>query len=231
MIQTTDFLILLGGFLLSLSVFSLILGDNWLFRLSASVFAGVLSAYVCILIVKKVFLPRILDPLLDPAAGWESKAVLLAVLAGAFFLFIKIFLKAPAGGNLTLSILLCIMAAVTIAGIADGTILGLYRSLIENFQASANSSGGTLHWFETGIILIGTITSLIHMQHYQIKKQDQPETGKKGFSGLLSAIGEIFIGVALGSIFAGSFIASAVILVEQLSRLLNAGQTLFQWMK
>ncbi len=231
MIPTADFLTLLGGFLISLCVFSLILGDNGLFRFSASILSGVLSAYVCILIIKKVFLPRFLEPLLDPGESWESKLILLAVLAGALFLFTKVFLantsaSTAAGGNLVLAALLCIMTAVTIAGIADGTIVGLYRGLLGNFQPAENSAGQTQRWIESGIILIGTVTSLFSMRHYQIKKKEQPAGG-----GFFSALGEIFIGIALGSIFAGTFIASAIILVNQLSKLMNTGLTLFQWIK
>ncbi|MHC1773124.1 MAG: hypothetical protein AB9907_15610 [Flexilinea sp.] len=229
---STDFLILLTGFVLSLFIFSLILGDNWLFRFASSVLSGVLSAYVCILLVEKVFIPKIFLPLSASSGGWERKIVLLAVIAAAVFLFIKIFMNHESGGNFILAILLCVMAAVTIAGVANGTILGLYRGILTRFQPAENLSGSIRYWIETGFVLLGTITSLLYTQHYWIKrKNSSPGIEKTPVLSFFSAIGEVFIGIALGSIFAGCFVASAVILVEQLSNIINTGQTLLQWVK
>lgn len=228
---SADFLILLAGFVLSLFVFSLILGDNWLFRFASSVLSGVLSAYVCILLIDKVFIPKIFLPLSTSSGGWENKIVLVAVIAAAVFLFIKFFMNHESGGNIILAILLCVMAAVTIAGIANGTILGLYRGIIDRFQPTEELSGSVRYWIETGLVLLGTITSLLYTQHYWIKRKNSSDNEKTPVLSFFSAIGEIFIGIALGSIFAGCFVASAVILVEQLSHILNTGQTLLQWVK
>ena len=51
----------IGGLLLSLCAFSLILGDNYLFRLAASILSGAVSAYICVLLIENYFYPLILD--------------------------------------------------------------------------------------------------------------------------------------------------------------------------
>ena len=47
----------IGGLFLSLSAFSLIFGDNYLFRLGAAILGGAVSAYICVLLVESYFYP------------------------------------------------------------------------------------------------------------------------------------------------------------------------------
>ena len=89
MIVSTEFLILLAGFLLSLFTFSLVLGDNWLFRFAASVLSGILSGYVCILLIDKVFIIRMIEPFSDLSSNWIEKAVIILVILSGVFLFLK----------------------------------------------------------------------------------------------------------------------------------------------
>ncbi len=230
MIVSTEFLILLAGFLLSLFTFSLVLGDNWLFRFAASVLSGILSGYVCILLIDKVFIIRMIEPFSDLSSNWIEKAVIILVILSGVFLFLKFYFRKNTGGNLILAVLLCIVAAVTISGIANGTIFGLYQGIISRFQLNESRSG-VRYWVETGIILTGTITSLLYTQHYWFYQKDQTTSNPKSGLHFFSSIGEIFIGIALGSIFAGCFIASAMILVQHLLKIINTSQFLLQWVK
>jgi len=230
MIVSNEFLILLAGLLLSLFTFSLILGDNWLFRFAASVLSGLLSGYVCILLIDKILITKMIEPFSDLSDNWNEKIVIILVILSGVFLFLKFYFQKKTGGNLILATLLCIAAALTISGIANGTILGFYQGIISRFQLVENHEG-IRYWAETGIILIGTITSLLYTQHYWFNRKDQTVVDQKISLHFFSSIGEIFIGIALGSIFAGCFVASAMILVQYLSRIISTSQFLLQWVK
>ena len=230
MIVSNEFLILLAGLLLSLFTFGLILGDNWLFRFGASVLSGLLSGYICILLIDKIFITKMIEPFTDFSSNWTEKIVIILVILSGVFLFLKFYFRKNTGGNLILAILLCIATALTISGIASGTIFGLFQGIISRFQLAENHTG-VRYWVETGIILIGTITSLLYTQHYWFDRKDQTMTDQKTSLHVFSSIGEIFIGIALGSIFAGCFVASAMILVQYLSRMISTSQFLLQWIK
>jgi len=65
MTSPSDFTVLLIGFLLSVFTFSLILGDNWLFRLSSAVLSGALAGYLINVLIEKIFIPSIVNPLME----------------------------------------------------------------------------------------------------------------------------------------------------------------------
>jgi len=53
------------GFLLTVMIFSYILGDNPVFRLAAYLFVGVTAGYVNITVIDQVLFPQLVQPLLN----------------------------------------------------------------------------------------------------------------------------------------------------------------------
>ena len=231
MTLSTDFILLVAGFLLSLFTFSLILGDNWLFRFSSAILSGALAGYLLLLLVEKVLLPMVLNPLMETTATINEQLIGIAVILAAVLLFIKFYFRSAAGGNLVLGILLCIAAAVTIFGIVNGSLINLYRGLLIRTLPASGQENSLLSWFEIACILLGAITSLLYSRHYLIGRKRATETTGGKLLEWLSRIGEVFTGIAMGAIFAGCFISSAIILIEQVSVLMGSGQELLQWVK
>lgn len=232
MTLSTDFILLVAGFLLSLFTFSIILGDNWLFRFSSAILSGALAGYLLLLLVEKVLLQRVLNPLMETTATFNEQLIGIAVILAAVLLVIKFYFRSATGGNLVLGILLCVAAAVTIYGIVNGSLINLYRGLLIRTLPASGQENSILRGFEIACILLGAITSLLYSRHYLIgRKRAAAETTGGKLLDWLSRLGEVFTGIAMGAIFAGCFISSAIILIEQVSVLMGSGQELLQWVK
>lgn len=229
---TTELILLLIGFFLSLFTFSLILGDNWLFRIAASLLSGTLSAYLLIVLIEKVFLPLVVQPLLSPNASLTDQITLVLVLTAAVLLFFKVAFRKKAGGNLVIAIVICIATAVTVLGIVNGTLVNLYRGLLAH--ALPEQGGRTLlSWVRISLLLLGVISSLVYTQHTvsgRLNGKNKP-AASIGLHGFFALFGEIFVGIAFGAIFAGCFIASATILIDQIAGILSSGLEILQWVK
>ena len=88
----------IGGLFLSLCAFSLIFGDNYLFRLAASILIGAASAYICVLLAESYFYPLILE-LINDRAQLSTIRIIRAVLvtAGILLLFCKAYTASKTG--------------------------------------------------------------------------------------------------------------------------------------
>ncbi|HRY20453.1 MAG TPA: hypothetical protein P5198_02985, partial [Flexilinea sp.] len=123
-------------------------------------------------------------------------------------------------------------AAVTILGIVNGTLINLYRGLIARFLPDAEMSSANIYWVKTGIITLGVVSSLIYTQHYAFGKKNGKEISRqRNTVFFFRTLGEVFIGIAMGAVFAGCFIASSTILIGQISNLVGSGQEILQWVK
>ena len=83
-----DFIGLSLGFLLTILVFSYLLGDNPFFRLAIHIFIGVAAAYVAIVTINNVLIPRLFIPLFTGTRGERLSSILLFI--PSLFLFLKV---------------------------------------------------------------------------------------------------------------------------------------------
>src|SRR5690606_6292631 len=108
------------SFVLTLLVFSYLLGDNLLYRLALGVFVGLTAAFTSIVLLESVVLPL--------ADGTPGNAPLL-VIAGLLVLLLlaKPFARLKALTNLSLALLIAVGAAVALVGAITGTLIPLIR--------------------------------------------------------------------------------------------------------
>src|SRR5690606_21241350 len=74
---------LLVGFILTLFIYSYIVGDNVLYRLAVHVLVGITAAYALVIAVQRVFLPvfqQLRENPTDPANVWLLVPLLFALL-------------------------------------------------------------------------------------------------------------------------------------------------------
>src|SRR5512136_293546 len=84
-----DTLGMLVGLLLTLFIFSYILGDNALFRIAIHIFVGVTTGYVAMAVTNSVIIPQLILPLRDGNLGDLLIRLIPLVLSG--LLLFKIF--------------------------------------------------------------------------------------------------------------------------------------------
>jgi hypothetical protein len=191
---------------LTLMVFSYLLGDNFLYRLAVHLLVGAAAGTIAIVAVESVLVPW-LDTTLLADQGSRSDAVMTGIRAlgtvpflfGALLLF-KFSPRLAPVGNLGLAGLIGIGTAVAVVGAVAGTVVPLAREAGERVGDDA---------LEGLIILVGTITTLIYFQYLAVEREGKVRRPRL-FRGL-GAVGQMFISVALGAFYAGAILTSLAV--------------------
>jgi hypothetical protein len=205
--ETLDLIAGWASLVLTLLVFSYVLGDNVLYRLAIHVLVGVAAGYVAIVAVESVLWPWINDTILtvfedsgDTATHFAMGAVgIVPFLIGVLLLFKASSRLAPIG-NLGLAFIIGVGTAVAIVGAAAGTILPLAQDAGES--VGDNTANGI-------VILVGTICTLVYFQYLAVRragKIEQPLPIR-----FLGSIGHGFIMIAFGALYAGAIVTSLTI--------------------
>ena len=199
------------AFLLTIMVLSYLIGDNPLFRISIYVFVGVAAGYAGAVAWHQVIWPRLFLPLISGSLG-ERLLAIIPLFLGALLLA-KISPRTTRLGNPAMAYLVGVGAAVAIGGGIFGTIFPQTSATIALFAVSQNGVAERL--FEGSIILIGVVTTLAYF-HFS----------GKGFQGNLPGnqiiralrwVGQLFIAITFGALFAGIYAAAMTALVERLT--------------
>ena len=207
---------MLVSFLLTLLVFSYLFGDNVLFRLATYVFVGVTAGYVTTIIIYQVIWPRIVLPLVN---GTTNERILAAIpLLLGVLLLSKLFPRLSPIGSIPVGYLVGIGAALAIGGAVMGTVFGQVKGTISlfDFQSQTSQSISPLiRMVESILILIGTLSTLIFF-HFSTRNQRSPDVKRAKWIEVISKIGQVFIAITFGALFAGVYLAAIAALVDRL---------------
>ncbi len=210
-----DFIGLSLGFLLTILIFSYLLGDNPFFRLAIHIFIGAAAAYVAVVTVNNVLIPRLIIPLIQGTSGERLLSILLFI--PGLFLFFKVTPLRKLG-NWAVAIMVGIGAAAAIGGAITGTLFPQLLGTINSVDPSAYTIT-TNRWNQVinGIIVVlGTLTTLIY---FHFGTQDSPGLTDKRLPIIeyISTVGKVFLAITFGALYAGVFLTSLAALVERLS--------------
>jgi hypothetical protein len=214
------------GLVFTLFVFSYIFGDNALFRIAISIFVGVASAYAGVVVWYNVLWPQLLRPLIF---GTQSERLFILIpLIFCGLLLLKVSPRFSRFGNPAMAFMVGVGVAAAIGGAVLGTIFPQILATINLFDMGAVNVDENVLWQLTrgGMILIGTLTSLIYFQFGAVKLKGRSATRPEWLE-WLGLVGQVFIAIALGALFAGVFSASLTALIERLYFLVNFVFTLF----
>jgi hypothetical protein len=215
-----DLIWTLIAFFLTLIVLSYVMGDNALFRMVMMTFVGITAGYGAVLIYYQILLPRLIAPLLS--APLDSLALLIPAVLSILLLF-KLSSRLSIIGNPSMALLTGVGAAVAVGGAVSGTLFGQIRGAIAPFDVGGfSSAGGVFSQLFGGIILLlGAVSSLAYF-HFGAQKKVGENTGSQPvLIQPLARIGQVFIAITLGALFAGVLAASLAALIDRLSFLLN----------
>lgn len=205
------------SFLFTLLILSYVVGDNPAFRTAVHAFVGVSTGYIAISVFRLVILDKLFMPLIN---GTMNERILLAFpLVLGLFLMGKVLSGTEWIGRPVVAFLVGVGTAAAIGGAILGTIFP--QVLATGGMFNLRSGGNLALNLATGAFaLVGTIATLAYFQFTVIGKNTS--TGKRGwFIGFLAVLGQVFIVIALGAIFAGVLAASLTAFVDRMQSVIN----------
>ena len=210
-----DLIGLLVSFVLTVLVLLYVFDDNALFRVAIYLFVGVAAGYASAVALKDVIFPRLFS--------LENNQFLLVIL-WIILLAMKLFPRTARIGNPAAGLLVGVGAAVAVGGAIQGTLIpqvvaagDIFAPSLMQQSSLAGNSGQAVGYFIRGLaILVGTVATLAHF-HFGAKPAPNQIPQRQRYIEIISKVGQFFIAVTFGVIFAGIFSASLTALVERLA--------------
>jgi hypothetical protein len=203
-----------AAFVLTLMVFSYILGDNFLYRLAVHTFVGLAAAFLAIVTWENVLRGWFESTVLRGVQQNAPEALalgLLPVLLGVLLLF-KTSRRIGRFGNLAVAFVVAVGAAVAIAGALTGTLVPLTLS-------TGNGADGLVN---TVIIFIGVISALIYFE--ALGRRTRSGTIERPLvTQVVGFVGQGFIVITLGALYGAAILTSLTVLTERVGFLLSGG--------
>jgi len=217
---------LLCAIILTLAVFSRLLGDNPIFRFAQSLFIGTASGYILALILRLVLWPRVLLLIQQPAQYWYYGIYMFLGL----LLLTRGFRQIRGLGSLPLGALFGIGAAVTLGGSLAGTLLPQTRAVIPSFTGHP-SGWQDWAWLINGILMM--VSTLAVLGVYRHTPAGHGVLGIPGaiWSFLGRTLGHGLLMVLLGALYAGALVSFYTLLVNRFVFLQHTISTLLGYLR
>ena len=207
------------GLILTLMVFSYLIGDSPLFRIAIYLFIGVSSGYAAAVIVRSVLLPK-----LNLFQTNDINQLLLGVipLLLSVSLLAKFSPRISWIGNFAMAVLVGVGAAVAVGGGLIGTLLPQAQAAIDAFDLSpaGGSSNPFIKFFEGTVMLLGTVLTLASF-HFSVGRAPDGTPKRNSIFEGVRWLGRIFVSITLGVLFAGVYVAALTAMIERLSSIIN----------
>ena len=201
--------------LLTIIVYSYLLGDNPLYRLAEHLFVGSAVGYAAVVAWHSVLMPRLIIPLAqDPYRNWP----LFIPLALGFLLLTKVKASWAWLGNSAVAFILGVGVAVAIGGALFGSLLPQLKATIVSLSPAHYPQRGWAGVRDALIIIVGTISTLLYFYF---------TTGGEGkLAKVRIGIGRLFILVTFGAIFANTVMSRISLLIGRVRFLMEVARSL-----
>lgn len=205
------------GAIITLMIFSYLLGDNKLYRWALALLVGSGFGYAMGVAARFVLFDWLI--LARDAESMELRIFYLVPIVLGGLLFLKFFassrLLGPLSvlGNISMGYLLGVGAAVSIAG----ALLGTLFPQIEAAGKALTLTGSPFVLVQGIVMLIGTIAALLVFSPRPRTQDGEVKPALKW----LQRVGNFFISVALAAAFAGAVTTGLTLWVERWSQIVG----------
>ena len=215
------------GFLLTVMVLSYLIGDNFFFRLAAYLLVGLTAGYLTVLLINQVLWPHLIQPLTTGA--WPEVLWLVVPAVLSLLLLLGQIPRFSGVARVPLAFLVGLIAALAIGGAVFGTLVPQARAVIDGFDPAQWYEIPERIWLritDAFVMLLGAVSVLSYFHFGGKLKPKKSEDEQKRPAGLegLSKVGQVFLGITLGSVFAGVFSTALLALIDRLAFLGEAFQ-------
>jgi len=217
----------LVAMILTLFVFSYLLGDNALYRLAEHLFVGVAVGYAVVVAFHNIISARLLLPLADAISqsDWGRVLLLGLALAMGLLLLTKPLKGLSWLGSLSVAVLLGVGAALAIGGALLGTLLPQIGATAD-LSLYVSRYGPGLGLLSGLVVLIGATGVLLHF-HYGADQEGRLAGLRDRVVRLWGGLGYWFILIAFGAILATTFVSRLSLLAGRVQFLLDGVRGFF----
>ncbi len=197
---------LIAGVIITLAVFSYLLGDNVLYRWALALLVGSAAGYGLAIVVRFVLFSRLSGEL-------QGLYVVPLVLGG--LLLLKGFPRFSAVGNVSMGFIVGVGAAVAVTGALLGTIIPQTRAT----GAGVTLQAGWLSFLDGILILVGTVLALFAFSPRVRAARvtdvgSETELARRGRLGVwIQQLGRVFIMLALAVAFGGALTSALTMFI------------------
>lgn len=210
--------------ILTLFVFSYLLGDNVLYRFAEHLFVGATVGYVTVVTFHTILSAKLLMPLADALNEGNLAQVLLLSIS---LLMGLLLLTKPSKtlswlGNLSVAVLIGVGAALAIGGAIMGTLLP-QADAAANVNHYVTRYGSGLGILSGIVVLLGTIGVLIHF-NFGSGEGGPVARLRSGLVKTWGALGRWFILIAFAAILATTFLSRLSFLAGRIQFLIDSAR-------
>lgn len=210
------------GLLLTLMIFSYLIGDGPLFRIALNIFIGVASGYAAAVVVQDVLKPKF-NYLLQSNDPIQLILTAIPFVLGVT-LFAKFFPRTSWIGNFAMAVLVGVGTATAIGGALIGTLIPQFQAATGAFDF--RSTGGGLLQVGQGIVMAAGTIFTLGAFHFSAGRAADGTPKRFALIDGLAWVGRIFIAITLGALFAGVYVAALTAMIERLSSLITNTSTI-----
>jgi hypothetical protein len=217
-----------AALILTLALLSYLVADNPLYRVAAHLFVGLSAGYAVVLAWHTVIAPNLLRLAALGGGGDLLSAALPALVsligtAGGVLLLLKTLRIGTRVGSLVVAGVLGVGAAVAVGGAITGTLLpqtaAAWVSLLPLDQAGAGLDLAALV-VEGLFLVVGTLATLGFFWYGGRAGLGSP-VQRSPLARPVAAVGQVFIAVTFGVMYAGALAASVAIFAERLDAIVS----------
>lgn len=188
------------GAVLTLAIFSYLLGDNFLYRIAVHILVGAAAAFILITVVESVLIPWVNQTILAQPVNIPNLILGVVPFIIGLLLLFKFSPRTAGLGNLGLVIVLGVGTAIALFGAIVGTLFPLVLDVTRNFRPGTVLDGL--------VILIGTVSVLVYFTYLGVRRPNG-ELEQRLPIRAVGVVGQIFITITLGATY-GLLITSAL---------------------
>jgi hypothetical protein len=200
--------------ILTLMIYSYLLGDNPLYQLAQHLFVGTTLGYAALIAVTTILGRRLVAPLLaDPVAHWD-----LAVPLGlGLLLLLKVRPETARLGNVALAYLVGVGAAVALGGALFGTLGPQLAATVVSVDPV--QAGGWGPAANRVVLIAGTVATLVAFT-FSAGRRTWPDRLRSALVWPWAWLGRWVLMVTFGALFASVAVSRLALLVGRLQFLL-----------
>jgi hypothetical protein len=211
--------------ILTLFVFSFLLGDNVLYRIAEHLFVGVAVGYAVVVAFHNVLIPKLLTPTIEAIEAQDGGR--LSLLLISFLLGLLLLTKSSKRsgflswlGSFSLACLLGVGAALAIGGALLGTLLPQIDATAD-IARYVEPYGPALGLFSGIVVLAGTTGALLHF-YFGVGEEGRLARFRNTLVRTWGGLGRWFILVAFAALLAAAFMSRLSLLVGRVQFLLDS---------